>query len=71
MREQVIVDAEAVRRLAAAGGLDLTPEQAAGHAPALAELLAVDAAIAALQLGTLPAVGLPWGAWSDEPGRRR
>jgi hypothetical protein len=63
-------DAETVRRMAALGGLHLTPARAAALAPALADLRVVDAAVAALRLGTLPAVGHPWEAWSDEAHRR-
>ncbi len=70
MTETIVVDAATVQRLAALGGLALTPERAAVHVATLQELLAVDAAIAALNLDTLPAVGYPWGAWSDAPDRR-
>jgi hypothetical protein len=64
------VDAATVRRAAVLGGLELTPEQAAGHVAALQEILAVDAAITALKLGSVPAVGRPWEAWTDAPDRR-
>ncbi len=70
MNENTTVDPELVRRLAALGGLVLTSDQAAALAPALQELLAVDAAIAALTLDTVPATGLPWKAWSDDPDPR-
>ena len=70
MTEPTAIDAATVRRLAALAGLTLTPEQAAGHVAALQELLVVDAAIAALKLGGLPAVGRPWGDWTDEADRR-
>lgn len=70
MNENATVDPELVRRLAALGGLVLTPDQAAALAPALQELLAVDAAIAALMLDTVPAVGHPWEAWNDGPDQR-
>ena len=70
MPELTVVDAATVRRLAALAGLTLTPERAASYTAALQELLAADAAVAALKLGGLPAVGRPWGDWTDEPDRR-
>ena len=66
MSELTSVDVTTVRTLAAYVGLELTPEQAATQAAVLQELLAVDAAIVALKLGVLTAVGDPWGAWADE-----
>lgn len=70
MRGKDPIDADTVRRLAGLAGLDLSRQQAAALAPALAELLAVDAAIVALNLGALPAAGLSWGAWRYEPDKR-
>ncbi len=61
MTQPTDLDAATIRRVAALAGLELTSEQAADHTAALQELLNVDAAIAALKLGSLPAVGLPWG----------
>jgi hypothetical protein len=70
MAETTFVDAATIRRLAALSGLILTPEQAAAHVATLQEVLTVDAAIAALNLGNLPATGYPWEARTDAPDRR-
>ena len=55
-----IVDAELVRTLAAANGLSLTTERAADLVSALQAILDADAQLTALDLGALPAAGLPW-----------
>jgi hypothetical protein len=60
VEEGLHASAETVQRLAALGGLRLSLERAAALAPALAELLAVDAEIARLGIERLPATGLPW-----------
>ena len=54
------VDAATVRLLAATNGLDLTPERAAALVRYVQGILAADAALAKLDLSTLPAAGLPW-----------
>lgn len=54
------VDAATVRMLAAANGLELAPEREAALAPYVPGILAAGEALAALDLGTLPAAGLPW-----------
>lgn len=60
------IDAETVRQIAALNGLDLPLERAEALIPGLQAILAVDAQIAALDLGPLTAVGLPWGGEMDE-----
>ncbi len=59
------IDAEAVRRLAALNGLHLEPKRAAVLVPFVTGLAAADARLAALDLGTLPAAGLPWEPFTD------
>ena len=54
------IDADTVCLLAALNGLILAPERAAELAPFVAGVLAGDEALAALELGVLPTVGLPW-----------
>ena len=54
------VDAATVRLLAAANGLELMPERAAALVRYVQDILAADAALAKLDLSTLPAAGLPW-----------
>ena len=45
---------------AALNGFDLVLERAADLVAALQTMLALDTRLAALDLGVLPAVGLPW-----------
>jgi hypothetical protein len=71
MHDHSSLNAETVRHLAALNGFDLALERAADLVPALAEIMAADARIVNLDLGVLPAVGLPWGEESDEPDQRR
>ncbi|MEZ4865964.1 MAG: hypothetical protein R3C14_31910 [Caldilineaceae bacterium] len=70
MQPPIPITRDLIQQLAALQGLALTPDRAATLLPALSELLAVDVRIAALDLATLPAVGLPWepvwGAVDDE-----
>ena len=54
------IDANMIRQIAQANGLALSPERAEALLPAVRELLAVDAKIAALHLAQLPATGLTW-----------
>lgn len=54
------VDVATVRMLAAANGLDLAPERAADLAPFVQGILAAGAALARLDLHTLPITGMPW-----------
>ena len=70
MQKYPSLNAETVRHLAALNGFDLAMNRAADLVPALTEILAADARIIDLDLGVLPAVGLPWGEESDEPDRR-
>ncbi len=70
MHEHPSLNAETVRHLAALNGFDLALDRAADLVPALAEILAADAHIVELDLGVLPAVGLPWGEDPDESDRR-
>ncbi len=60
MNQAPPVNAEGVRQLAALNGLDLPLERAEALIPGLRAILAVDAQIAALDLGPLPPMGLPW-----------
>ena len=62
-----VLDITDVRRLAAAGGLDLAADRAEALLPFVQGILEADAALAALDLGTLPAVGLPWAPFADAP----
>lgn len=57
---KVTIDAETVRLLAAANGLELAPSRTAELAPYVQGILAASEALAKLDLGALPAVGLPW-----------
>ncbi len=68
MLAAVDLDVDFIRQIAQTNGLDLSRERAENLLPALRELLAVDAKMAALQLDRLPAVGLPWesGVASNE-----
>jgi hypothetical protein len=54
------IDAAAIQRMAAHNGVRLDPERAAALVPFVQGLLEADARLAALDLGTLPAAGLPW-----------
>lgn len=54
------IDAAAVQRMAAYNGVQLDPDRAAALVPFVQGLLEADARLAALDLGTLPAAGLPW-----------
>jgi hypothetical protein len=60
------IDAEAVRRLAALNGLLLDADRAEALVPFLQGLLEADARLAALDLRTLPAAGLPWEPFADQ-----
>ena len=62
-----VLDAADVQRLAAANGLDLAADRAEALLPFVQGILEADAALAALDLGTLPAVGLPWAPFADAP----
>lgn len=54
------LDAAAVRQFAALNGLLLEPDRAAALVPFVNGLRQGDARLAALDLGALPAAGLPW-----------
>ncbi|WP_420593740.1 hypothetical protein [Deinococcus sp.] len=54
------LSAELVQQLVRLSGLNLDLERAAGVALALRPMLDGDAKIAALNLGTLSPLGLPW-----------
>ena len=60
------IDAATVRRLAALNGLLLDEERAAALIPFLQGLLEADARLAALDLRTLPAAGLPWEPFTSQ-----
>jgi hypothetical protein len=60
------VDTNAVRRMAALNGLQLEQERAEPLVPFVQGLLEADAALAALDLHTLPAAGLPWEPFAAE-----
>ena len=65
------IDAAAVQRMAAHNGVRLDLERAAALVPFVQGLLEADVRLAALDLGTLPAAGLPWapfGAWMQGEG---
>ena len=62
-----VLDITDVRRLAAAGGLDLAADRAEALLPFVQGILEADTALAALDLGTLPAVALPWAPFADAP----
>ena len=55
-----LIDTAAVQRMAAYNGVQLDPDRAAALVPFVQGLLEADARLAALDLGTLPAAGLPW-----------
>jgi len=61
-----VIDAEAVRRMAAYNGVILDPDRAAALVPFVQGLQEADARLAALDLGTLPAAGLPWAPFVDQ-----
>ena len=60
------IDAAAVQRMAAYNGVRLDPDRAAALVPFVQGLLEADARLAALDLGTLPAAGLPWAPFAAE-----
>ena len=60
------IDADAVLRMAAYNGVHLDPERAAALVPFVQGLQEADARLAALDLGTLPAAGLPWAPFVDQ-----
>ena len=62
------INPEFVRMLAALNGLELASERAAALAPALTDMLEVDARLLALEMRTLPATGLPWAPFLPTPG---
>lgn len=62
------IDADTVRMLAALNGLTLASARAAELAPFLEGILAGSAALAALELGALPATGLPWAPFTAAEG---
>ncbi len=61
------IDAVTVQQLAAHNGLDLAVARAADLVLPLQAILKADAQIKCLALGTLPAVGLPWGEADAQP----
>ena len=62
MQETAELNTDFIRQIVQANGIDLARERAEALLPALRELLAVDAKVAALGLERLPAIGLPWDA---------
>lgn len=62
------IDAQTVQKLAALNGFDLPLERAQALIPGLRAILAVDAQIAALDLGPLTAVGPSWGEEAGDGG---
>ena len=56
----VPIDTAAVQQMAAHNGVRLDAERAAALVPFVQGLLEADARLSALDLGTLPAAGLPW-----------
>lgn len=62
------IDVDTVRLLAALNGLILAPARAAELAPFVEGILAGGAALAALDLGALPATGLPWAPFTAVEG---
>ncbi len=60
------IDTAAVQRMAAYNGVRLDPDRAAALVPFVQGLLEADARLAALDLGTLPAVGLPWEPFATQ-----
>jgi hypothetical protein len=60
------IDAVDVQRMAAHNGVRLDLERAATLVPFVQGLLEADARLAALDLGTLPAAGLPWAPFAAE-----
>ena len=61
------IDTAAVQRMAAYNGVQLDPDRAAALVPFVQGLLESDARLAALDLGTLPAAGLPWHRLPRQP----
>ena len=61
----VPIDTAAVQQMAAHNGVRLDAERAAALVPFVQGLLEADARLAALDLGTLPAAGLPWAPFAD------
>ncbi len=55
-----LIDTAAVQRMAAYNGVRLDPDRAAALVPFVQGILESDVRLAALDLGTLPAAGLPW-----------
>jgi hypothetical protein len=62
------IDAAAVQQMAACNGVRLEPDRAAALVPFVQGLLEADARLAALDLGTLPAAGAPWGPFVPQQG---
>ena len=62
-----VLNAADVQRLAVANGLDLAADRAEALLPFFRGILDADTALAALDLGTLPAVGLPWAPFASAP----
>jgi hypothetical protein len=60
------IDAAAVQQMAAHNGVHLDADRAAALVPFVRGLLEADARLAALDLGTLPATGLPWAPFLDQ-----
>ena len=60
------IDAAAVQRMAAHNGVQLDSDRAAALVPFVQGLLEADARLAALDLATLPAAGLPWAPFVDQ-----
>jgi hypothetical protein len=59
-----LIDTAAVQRMAVHNGVQLDPDRAADLVPFVQSLLEADARLAALDLGTLPAAGLPWAPFA-------
>ena len=62
------IDAAAVQQMAACNGVQLDLDRAAALVPFVHGLLEADARLAALNLGTLPAAGPPWGPYVPQQG---
>lgn len=60
------VDAAAVQTLARAAGLALDKQRARIVAPFVTDTLRADAALARLDMGDVPAAGMPWGRGHDD-----
>lgn len=65
MSQRSAVTAETIQQVAALNGVNLSIAQCEALIPGLQAILTVDAQIAAIDLGALTAIGLPWG---EEPG---